>query len=143
MIHKRNYLSPAFTIVELLIVIVVVAILAAISAVAYTGIKDRAFTSRLKSDINQITKVIQIHAARENEIPICPGGSGESCPLSSLSLPDTSTLPTAQSDTYYYVGTSSDQNWSVRAAIDQSVSGLCKFGYYPNSPTWWSSAPAC
>ncbi len=36
--HKRNRLGPGFTIVELLIVIVVIAILAAITTVAYRSL---------------------------------------------------------------------------------------------------------
>ena len=42
-----------FTIVELLIVIVVIAILAAITIVAYTGIQDRATQSSLQSSAKQ------------------------------------------------------------------------------------------
>lgn len=45
-----------FTIVELLIVIVVIAILAAISIVAYTGIQNRASDSAVKSDLVAIAK---------------------------------------------------------------------------------------
>lgn len=43
--------SFGFTLVELLIVIVVIAILAAISIVAYNGIQDRAKASAISSDI--------------------------------------------------------------------------------------------
>ena len=46
-----NRTNPAFTIVELLVVIVVIAILAAISIVAYTGIQRSAAETALKSDL--------------------------------------------------------------------------------------------
>ena len=55
--------AHGFTIVELLIVIVVIAILAAISIVAYTGIQERAQKSKVQSDIAQIIKAISL--ARE------------------------------------------------------------------------------
>lgn len=50
-----------FTIVELLIVIVIVAILAAISIVAYTGIQARARASAIASDIKATEKAFQAY----------------------------------------------------------------------------------
>lgn len=138
-----NKSKSGFTIVELLIVIVVIAILAAISIVAYTGIQSRAYTSRLQADINQITKVVQIHEANEGAVPICSAGSGMSCALDTLTLPSTPSLPVAQRSTYTYVGVTSNGNWAVRTNADNSSSTLCKFGHYPTYPTWFSSAPAC
>lgn len=49
-----------FTIVELLIVIVVIAILAAISIVAYNGIQNRANDSAVESDIATLQKKMEI-----------------------------------------------------------------------------------
>lgn len=49
-------INKGFTIVELLIVIVVIAILAAISVVAYNGIQDRAYNSRVVSAVSQYHK---------------------------------------------------------------------------------------
>ena len=57
--HKNG-----FTIVELLIVIVVIAILAAISIVAYNGIQDRARQSKIRTDLSLYLKAI--HGARVN-----------------------------------------------------------------------------
>lgn len=47
-----------FTIVELLIVIVVIAILAAITMIAYNGMQERAKDTRRKNDISQIKKAL-------------------------------------------------------------------------------------
>ncbi len=47
-----------FTIVELLIVVVVIAILAAITIVAYNGIQTRAKESAISTDLSQNAKVI-------------------------------------------------------------------------------------
>ena len=52
-----------FTIVELLIVIVVIAILAAITVVAYNGIKDRAENTTAQNDLVAMAKKIELEAA--------------------------------------------------------------------------------
>lgn len=59
-----NKQRSGFTIVELLIVIVVIAILAAITVVAYNGIQDRAKNSKRDSDVALYAKAIM--AARIN-----------------------------------------------------------------------------
>lgn len=57
--------QAGFTIVELLIVIVVIAILAAITIVGYNGIQTRAQQSKIDADIAVLMKAVQ--AARSAE----------------------------------------------------------------------------
>lgn len=59
-----------FTIVELLIVIVVIAILAAISIVAYNGIQQRASNTAIISAVNQTIKAVQLYYAQEGSYPL-------------------------------------------------------------------------
>lgn len=62
-----NYRHGAgFTIVELLIVIVVIGVLAAISAVAYNGVQDRARQSKYNSDLSVLQKAIEIARTTNN-----------------------------------------------------------------------------
>lgn len=58
-----------FTIVELLIVIVVIAILAAISIVAYTGIQNRANDSLVKSDLAGLAKQFELYKVDHDIYP--------------------------------------------------------------------------
>jgi prepilin-type N-terminal cleavage/methylation domain-containing protein len=50
-----------FTIVELLIVIVVIAILAAITIVAYNGIQNRTYDTAVQSDLANIARQFELH----------------------------------------------------------------------------------
>ncbi|OYX53307.1 hypothetical protein B7Y92_03415 [Candidatus Saccharibacteria bacterium 32-50-13] len=59
--------ARGFTIVELLIVIVVIAILAAITIVAYNGIQDRARSAALRSDLTQIDKQLKLFQSATNK----------------------------------------------------------------------------
>lgn len=52
--------SQGFTIVELLIVIVVIAILAAISIVSYTGIQNRAYNTTAANDAATFAKKMEL-----------------------------------------------------------------------------------
>lgn len=63
--------QKGFTIVELLIVIVVIAILAAITIVAYNGITNRAKTSAVQNAVAQATKKVLAYAvSNADDYPI-------------------------------------------------------------------------
>ncbi|MFZ1243029.1 MAG: prepilin-type N-terminal cleavage/methylation domain-containing protein, partial [Candidatus Saccharimonas sp.] len=58
-----------FTIVELLIVIVVIAILAAISIVAYNGIQNRAHDTLVQNDIMNAGKQLELYFVDHDAYP--------------------------------------------------------------------------
>lgn len=60
---------PAFTIVELLIVVVVIAILAAITVVAYTGIQNRAYNSAMISAARSTVGLVSAYVAANDSYP--------------------------------------------------------------------------
>ncbi|MFZ1243267.1 MAG: prepilin-type N-terminal cleavage/methylation domain-containing protein [Candidatus Saccharimonas sp.] len=69
--HHINKLG--FTIVELLVVIVVIAILAAISIVAYNGVQQRARNSARVSEAQEWVKILNMYAATTGTYPFSSG----------------------------------------------------------------------
>jgi prepilin-type N-terminal cleavage/methylation domain-containing protein len=61
--------QSGFTIVELLIVVVVIAILAAITIVSYTGITQQANTSAAQSNATTVLKKAELYANSETGYP--------------------------------------------------------------------------
>lgn len=70
--------SRGFTLVELLIVIVVVAILVTISIVAYDGIQERARDAQRRQDVGTIIKALEMYYVDHGEYPL--SNCGSSCP---------------------------------------------------------------
>lgn len=58
--------QKGFTIVELLIVIVVIGILAAISVVAYNSVTDRANTNKISADLRNLRQAIDVARNRDS-----------------------------------------------------------------------------
>jgi len=58
---------PAFTIVELLVVIVVIGILATITVVSYSGITNRAVIANVQSDLSNASKKLKIYQLNDRQ----------------------------------------------------------------------------
>lgn len=67
--RQKTQTSRGFTIVELLIVIVVIAILASIGIVAYSGIQGRAHDSAVQQDLRQIGMTLELFRADQGRFP--------------------------------------------------------------------------
>jgi len=65
-----------FTLVEVLIVITVIAILAAIGIVSYSGIQDRARDSKRIEDVSHIGRSLKLWAGTDKSLASFGGGSG-------------------------------------------------------------------
>lgn len=73
---SKNLTQKGFTIVELLIVIVVIAILATISMVSYNGIQKRALDSVRKQDIANVAKALAMYRTYEDNLITTGSGCG-------------------------------------------------------------------
>ena len=107
--HKSTY-RRGFTIVELLIVIVIIAILAALTYVGYTTISNRATTSVLKSDLTQAAKQLELHKVEQGTYPGNDGETTDATTPLKLNRSDSTTLQYTRSGsgtTYCLTATSS------------------------------------
>lgn len=70
--HKKQSVLSGFTIIELLVVMVVIGILAGITAVSFNGIKQKAVESSIKSDLNGAGKELEmiktVHGSYPNDL---------------------------------------------------------------------------
>lgn len=111
-----------FTIVELLIVIVVIGILAAITIVAFNGIQDRARMQKMQSDLSTLERAIKAAQINtDSHLVVIAGKTGTAyeCTLHATdlaSLPETDPCWTDYFDTLERISTQSGVN--VRQLID-------------------------
>lgn len=96
--YKTNLRLAGFTIVELLVVIVVIGVLAAITLVSYTGIQSRANIAVLVSDMDNATKLLSMYSAVNGNYPatLAEVNNGAGVPASSGTTYD-EYFPTATS----------------------------------------------
>lgn len=111
-ISKSSY---AFTIVELLVVIVVIGVLAAITVVSYAGISQRAVATSLKSDLNNAVTQLKLDQVTNGSYPtalnLANGGKGiPSSPgtiytyaVNNSAIPQTFCITARNSNTIYKV----------------------------------------
>lgn len=149
----RRQKQTGFTIVELLIVIVVIGILAAITIVAYSGVQKKAYDSQRITAADSIQKALAMYAidnAGKYPNGCTPIGTG--CNVSTLAgalVPDYLTSipndPNTATPMQYVSRTTSD-GYGLR--VSYQVKPMCK--YYggeasasANGGWWGASVPEC
>jgi len=114
---KNN--TSGFTIVELLIVIVVIAILAAITIVAYNGIQNRAKRSALQSDLTNSAKKLEIYKYTP--------GNDEQYPndLSTAGVTNTNLAYSRSGTNYCLVAVNGTESYYVSNTSSKPQQGAC------------------
>lgn len=147
----KKYAS-GFTIVELLIVIVVIGILAAITIVAYNGVQDRAHDTAVKSDLTTIAKKIQLYNADNGNYPtnLKPLNTNAANALYSFSIDQDSlaTSPQKTANLFYCVDSTTAPTKFLLTFISKSgndfyIGSDNSLGQYTGTTVWTSPANAC
>lgn len=112
-----------FTIVELLIVIVVIGVLAAIVIVAYNGIQNRARIASVTSGLTQYSKKIAVYGAENALYPadLATAGIVDTADTAYQYTVDTSTSP----GTYCLTATSGSLTYYVSDSSGGAQQGTC------------------
>ena len=122
---KSRQKDSGFTIVELLVVIVVIGILAAITIVSYTGITSRANTTANKSNANSVVTAANTSYADNSSFPATSATSATV--LTNFAVNNTAKLPSGLTVTSTTVTAGSSLSYRQK-----STTGFC-VGYWDYS----------
>lgn len=147
--NHRSSKQNGFTIVELLIVIVVIGILAAITIVAYTGISQQASATALKSDLSQAKTQLELAKVQSTDstYPISPSGTN---PPASLKPSPNTTLQytvdnTSSPATYCLSATNSatNQAFHLDSTVGAPEEGVCEGHTLPDGGSSVLTSASC
>jgi prepilin-type N-terminal cleavage/methylation domain-containing protein len=111
-----NSRNSGFTVIELIIVIVIIGILAAISIIAYSGVQKTAADKAMKSDLQQVSAEMQRAELTNNGVyPTTLPSTIKASPHISLALKSSGTI------NYYSGGLTAVQNGVLMAQICQDL----------------------
>ena len=122
---QKDFIQKGFTIVELLIVIVVIGILAAITIVGYTGIQQRTRVAVLQSDLKIASTQLALDKINNSTYPATKEVAN-----------DNKGLPASTGTSYQYTYTSSSNSFCL-TGTNSGVS------YFVSSDSLTPKAGAC
>src|SRR5665647_459056 len=148
---RRPDEQPGFTIVELLIVIVVIGILAAITIVAYNGIQGRAVAASLTSDLDNAAKLLKLDQVTGGAYPntLALANNGKNIPASPGTVYQYNVNNNANPQFFCITATKNGQTFKISndgtpSAGDCTTVGLVLYldagnpASYPGSGTNWT-----
>ena len=135
--------TRGFTIVELLIVIVIIAILAAITTVAYNGLQQRARDAERTSEVAALQKALELYRIDNGAFPsVGTDNIGYNVTTLAAALVPTymNTIPSDPSPSatnYQYVrGTAASGAYGIRISYETQTA--CHRGVNNKGVSWWS-----
>ncbi len=145
---KPSAKQTGFTIVELLIVIVVIGILAAITIVAYRGISQRATAASLTADLSNSSKRLKLYQVDNSGYPLTNDCSALPAASSICLKGSSGTTYTYQPDnaanpkTFSLIATSGNTNYRITSeSAPLQVALVCPLNFIvvPGSSTYGTS----
>jgi len=128
-LNKRKNFEQAFTIVELIIVVLVIGILVSLSVVVYNGVRQKASDSALLSDLDNAVSILEHDLSANGTYPttldLADGGKGVSKSSSDTQYQytvDNSATPPI----YCLSGTVGKSSFYVSSSNTNPLSGLCQ-----------------
>jgi prepilin-type N-terminal cleavage/methylation domain-containing protein len=149
---NKNTAGRGFTIVELLIVVVVIAILAAITIVGFNGIQQKARDSGRLTALRTVVNGLEMHYQKYGYYPDACNSLNTGCEISNLSaslVPEfISAVPKdpGQGITLRYVVGGTPALWGRNYGVwvDYETQPACKYLRGNNPPAgWWPDDPNC
>lgn len=107
--------KQAFTIVELLIVIVVIAILATVTIVSYNGISNQAKESSLKSELSTLYKKAELYKTKNGSYPLTLVDLNEGNPLTTN--PQNNIVYTGSSESFCVQGVANNKSFYISNSV--------------------------
>jgi len=141
----KNQQQSGFTIVELLIVIVVIGILAAITTVAYNGIQSRANDTAVQSDLRHYAAKVLEYQAINGSLPGAYSNGTARQGLTSFVL-TTASYATDVHNFYYCVDTTPGAEEFAVGAVSKSgnkYAYMSSGGLKPYTGVWGASYQHC
>ena len=147
---KRQWAtSDGFTVLEILVSVVVIAILAIVTIVSYDGIQQRSRDATRESHITQIKVALEKYYAENSEYPDACNGDEVVCPATNLApflseyeltVPSDPSFDGTSAD-YQYVRGDPGNRFGLRVSYEARPD--CKDGVNIDALWWGTTLPSC
>jgi len=135
--------SKGFTIVELLIVIVVIAILATISIIAYNGMQAKARDTSRSNTLTSVKKALEYYYTQNDKYPTVSGCVDAGCNVTNLRPTLVPTYISAidgdpgSSSLIYYIVNPTGSGYGMRVSYE--TKSACKYISPQGNTGWWGN----